>query len=77
MPKRIDKGKVVVEHTPSSSRGGPSVERVPRWLRKEMMRNRKPQFHVDEEDMIELDEVLNKHESPSKEARVLAFINSS
>ena len=42
-----------------------------------MMRNRKPQFHVDEEDMMELAEVLNKHESPSKEARVLAFINSS
>ncbi len=40
------------------------------------MRNRKPQFNVDEEDMIELIEVLRKPKSPSKEARALAFINS-
>ena len=62
---RSDKGKEVVEHNPSSLRGGPLVEWVPRWLRKEIMRNKKPQFRVDEEDLIELVEVLNKPKSPS------------
>ena len=42
-----------------------------------MMRNRKSHFHVDEEDIIELAEVLNKPESPSQEVRALALINST
>ena len=42
-----------------------------------MMRNKKPQFNVDEEDMIELDDVLRKLESPSEEVRALAFINNT
>ena len=75
--RRSDKGKEVAKHTPSSSRGRPSVQRVSRWLRKEIMRNRKAQFDVDEEDIIELAEVLNKLESPSQEAREFPFINSS
>ena len=41
-----------------------------------MIRNEKPQFNVDEEDMIELVEVLRKLESPSKEARALTFLNN-
>ena len=41
-----------------------------------MIRNKKKQFNVDEEEMIELIEVLRKPESPSKEARALTFINS-
>ena len=76
-PERSDKGKEVVEHNPSSSRGGPLVKWVPRWLRKEMMRNKNPQFNADEEDMIELAKVLRKLESPLEEARALAFINST
>ena len=76
-PRRSDKGKQVAKHTPSSSRGEPLVYQVLRWLRKEMMRNKKPQFNTDEEDMIKLAKVLNKPESPSQEARALAFINST
>lgn len=41
-----------------------------------MIRSKRPQFNIDKEDMIELIEVLKKPESPSKEARVLTFINS-
>lgn len=41
-----------------------------------MMRNRKPQFHFDEEDMYELMEVLTKPKSPAREAGPLAFINT-
>ena len=41
-----------------------------------MIRNKKQQFNVNEEDMIELIEVLRKPKSPSKDARVLKFIKS-
>lgn len=74
--ERSNKGKGVAKKTPSSLRGRPLVEWVPRWLCKEMIRNRKKQFNANEEDMIELFEVSRKLESPSKEARVLTFINS-
>ena len=37
----------------------------------------KPQFHANEEDLIELVEVLNKLESPTHEAKSLTFINST
>lgn len=75
-PQRSDKGKVITRMTPSSSKGRNLVEQVPRWLRKEMIRNKKKQFNVDEEDIIELIEVLTKPKSPSKEARELTFINN-
>ena len=42
-----------------------------------MIRNKKPQFNFDEEDMIELVEVLRKPKSPLEEARALTFINST
>ncbi len=74
--RRSDKGNEVAKHTPSSLRGMPSIECIPNLLRKEMMRSMKPQFHADEEDIIELAEVLNKLESPSQEARPLEFINN-
>ena len=41
-----------------------------------MIINKKQQFNVDEEDIIELNEGLRKPESPSKEVRALTFINS-
>ena len=41
-----------------------------------MIRSKKPQFTTDEEDMIDLVEVLRKLESPSREVRVLTFINN-
>lgn len=75
--RRSDKGKEVAEHTPSSSRGRSSTKRVPRWLRKEIMRNIKPQFCAHEEDLIELAEVLNKPESQTHEVRPLAFVNNT
>lgn len=42
-----------------------------------MMRSMKPHFHCNEEDLIELVEVLNKLESPTHEARLLAFVNNT
>ena len=71
-----DKGKGVAEKTPSSSRGRSLLEQPPRWLHKEMIRSKKPQFTIDEEDMIELVEVLSKLEFPSRVERALTFINS-
>jgi len=62
---RSNKGKEVAKHTPSSLIGRPSIEWVSRWLRKEIMRNEKPQFFPDEENIIQLAEVLNKPKSPS------------
>ena len=63
-PKRSDKGKGVSEQTPSSSRGRSLLQQVPRWLRKEMIRSKKPQFSTDEVFMIELIKVLSELESP-------------
>ena len=71
-----DKGKGVAKETSSSSRGRSSSKQAPRWLHKEMIRSKKPQFTADEEDMIELVEVLNKLESPSREMRALTLINN-
>ena len=74
--ERNHKVKVVAKRTPSSLKGRPSMEQIPRWLQKEMVRNKKHRFNADEEDMIELIKVLRKPEFPLKEARVLTFINS-
>lgn len=52
------------------------MEHIPRWLRKEVIRNKKQQFTIEEEDMMELIEVIRKLESPPKDARALAFIMS-
>ena len=41
------------------------------------MRSTKPQFCADEEVLLELAEVLNKPESPTHEARSLAFVNNT
>lgn len=41
-----------------------------------MIRNKKQQFNVDEEDMIELIKVLRNLGSPLEDARALAFINN-
>ena len=38
-PKRGDKTKGIVEKTPSSSKGKYLLEHIPRWLRKEVIRN--------------------------------------
>ena len=50
------------------------MENIPRWLRKEVIRNKKQQFTIEEEDRLELIEVLRNHDSPSKDAQTLAFV---
>lgn len=74
--KRSDKGKSIVEQTPSSSKGKYLMEHVPRWLRKDVIRKRRQKYSTQEEDMRELIEVLRKLESPPKDAWELSFIMS-
>ena len=61
----IDKGKEVEKKTPSSSKEKSLAQHVPRWLWKEMMRNKKQEFNANDEDMIELFEVLTSGYSSS------------
>lgn len=76
-PRRSDKGKEVAKHTPPSSIRRPSVEHTPRWLQKEVIRSTRPRFHTLEEDIYEIEEFLNKPESPKHEAIPLAFVKGT
>lgn len=58
--ERGDKGKSIIEKTPLSSKGKSLMERIPRWLRKEVIRKKRQQFTTEEEDRIELIEVIRK-----------------
>jgi len=44
------------------------MEHIPRWLRKEVIRNKRQKFTTEEEDRMELIEVLRKPESSPKDA---------
>ena len=66
--ERSDKGKTIAEKTPSSSKGKSLVEHIQRWLRNEVIRNKRQQFTIEEEDRMELIEVIRKLESPPKDA---------
>ena len=66
-PKRGDKGKSIAEKNPSSSKGKYLMEHIPRWLRKEFIRNKKHKFISKEEDRMELIEVLRKSKSSPKD----------
>ena len=76
-PSRSDKGKEVVEHTPSSSRAKSLAEHIPIWIRKEIMRSTNPQFHASEEEIFDIKKILNKPKSPSHETKSLAFVTST
>ena len=75
-PRKIDKGKKVVEHTPSSSRARSAKKYIPRWFRKEIMRSAKPQFYVSEDDICDIAEILNKPKSPLHEVVPFAFVTT-
>lgn len=75
-PRRSDQGKGIAKLTPSSSKRKSLLEHIPRWLRKEVIRNKKKQFNIEEEDIMELITVLRRPESPPKDARTLSFIMS-
>ena len=66
--KRGDKGKGIGEQNPSSSKGKSWLENIPRWLRKEVIMNKKQQFTTEEEDRMELIEVQWYLDSPPKDA---------
>lgn len=75
--ERSDKGKILVEQTPSSSKGKSMMEHTLRWLRKEVMiRNKRQKYSTEEEGMRELIEALKKLESPAKDEWTLAFVMS-
>lgn len=74
--RRSNKGKEVMEHTPSSSRVRSSVGCIPKWIRKEIMRSTKPEFHASEEDICDIAKILNKPKSPSHEAAPLEFFTT-
>ena len=73
---KSDKGKEVVEHTPSSSRAKSTKKKISRWILKEIMRSTKPQFRVSEDDICDIAEILKKPESPSHEVVPLAFVTT-
>ena len=75
-PSKSDKGKEVVEHTPSSLRAKSVEKYILRWIRKEIMRSTKSRFHALEDDICDIAEILNKPESPSHEAAPLAFVTT-
>ena len=52
------------------------MEHILRWLRKELIRNKRQRYDSEEEGMRELIEVLKKPKSPPKDAWALAFIMS-
>ena len=74
--ERSGKGKGIAKKTSSSSKEKSPTQHIQRWLRKEVIRRKKQQFTIEEEDKIELIEVLRKLDSPPKDAQPLAFIMS-
>ena len=75
-PSKSDKGKGVVQHTPSSSRAKSMEKHILSWIQKEIMRMKKPQFHASEDDICDIVEILNKLESPSHEEAPLEFFTT-
>ena len=75
-PRKSDKGKEVVEHTPSSSRARSTEKHISRWFRKEIMRSTKPQFCASKDDICDIEEILNKLESPLYEVVPFSFVTT-
>ncbi len=73
--KRSNKGKGLVEKSPSSSKDKSLMETTPRWLNKEVMVRTKRQLYCSEEDGTkELVEALKKPKLPTSDAQTLTFI---
>ena len=75
-PERGDKGNSIAEKNPSSLKGKSPMDNIPRWLRNEVIRNKKQKFTIEEEDRMKLIEALRKPKSIPKDAWALAFIMS-
>ena len=73
-PSKSDKGKEVIEHTPSSSRAKVMEKHILRWFQKEVMRSSKPPFQASEDHICDIIEILNKPESPLHEATPFALV---